>query len=327
MVAPFHGTTTPPLYFYYLLPTTYHRPTYCSTDYFLAGASTMHCRSLILALVLLAGAAGCTTTLQTAESTSSTKLPDELKHTPETILKYGDYLAGAGFAAKSAPAQQRQYREDAKLCYLKAIEVDAKYLPAYLALARLEQACGDYAGAVAVFDRALQLDAHNAGAWFERGICLCRTKNFPAAVDDLRKACELEPANKQYNTTLGFTLARAGRYDESFTLLARDSSEAKAHSDLARMLFHLNQPELARQQALLAVNKDPSQEAARALLASLDGKPEQPGAIQTASYSQPASAGLPMTTAPANFPLAEGAPARPIRVPPPPVITIRSQTE
>ncbi len=136
----------------------------------------------------------------------------------------------------------------------------------------MQQKCEDYAGAIAIYDRALAINTGDHAIWFERGVCQCRAKNFSVAVDDLRKACELDPTNRQYSTTLGFTLARAGRYDESFTILAHDNGEAKAHSDLARMLLHLNEPALARQQALLALDKDPTQQAAQAVLTSLADK-------------------------------------------------------
>jgi hypothetical protein len=122
---------------------------------------------------------------------------------------------------------------------------------------------------------------------------------------------------------LGFTLARAGRFDEGFALLSRYNGEARAHYDLARMLRHMNQPQPARRHAALAVEKDPSLAEARSLLAELDGKAPPPSKpVKTAGYTAPA----PVTRAPEGVP-AEGSETtpRPIRLPPLPVVPIHSR--
>ena len=149
-------------------------------------------------------------------------------------------------------------------------------------------------------------------------MCQCRAKNWNTAVEGLGKASELDPGNRQYSTTLGFALARAGRYEESYLALARHNGEPKAHFDLARMLRHLNQPELARQQVALALQKDPSMADARALAAELDAKSAAAKAdVQTASHSEPVG-GDGGETAPATT----RKPGQPIRLPPLPVISL-----
>jgi hypothetical protein len=116
---------------------------------------------------------------------------------------------------------------------------------------------------------------------------------------------------------LGFVLARAGRYDEGFAVLCRHNSEAQAHYDLARMLKYMNQPELARARALLALEKDPSLAVAKTFLAELDSPPAaRPDGLQTSEYTQSARA-APQQTAPGN-----GAIIRPIPLPPLPVVSL-----
>jgi hypothetical protein len=68
-----------------------------------------------------------------------------------------------------------------------------------------------------------------------------------------------------------------------------------AHYQLARMLHHMNQDELARQCALIAVQKDPNLEQARTLLGQLGDSsgPAQP--IRTVVHTEDA---LPVTDAP-----------------------------
>jgi tetratricopeptide (TPR) repeat protein len=294
----------------------------------------MDCRkSLFLALGLVAGAGGCSTLLPARPTDAqAAKAGEEKPHKPATYVAFGDYRASASCTKGIAPAQQQQYREDAKEAYLKALEIDPKYGPAYLALARLQQMCEDHAGAAATYEKAIQLNPQDATLWYQHGMCQCRMKNWNGAVQSLRKANELDSANRQYSSTLGFTLARAGQYTDSFRVLAQQFGEAKAHSDLARMLHHLHQPQLAREQALLALRKDPQEQAAKTLLAALDqegkggnpGRNAQQGGIQTVAYHEAAG---PRQVQPATPGGSADATVRSIRVPPLPVISMRSNSE
>jgi tetratricopeptide (TPR) repeat protein len=292
----------------------------------------MDCRkSLFLALSLLAGTGGCGSFLPTRVAKTETPPPSEDKlYRPATYVAFADYRASASFTKGMDPAVQDQYRDDARRSYLKAIDVDPRYMPAYLGLARLQEGCEDHAGAAATYEKAGQLAPQDASLCYQQGLCYCRAKNWSAAVQTLRKACEMDPFNRQYSTTLGFTLARAGQYNDSFIVLSRQFGEATAHSDLARMLQHLNRPDLARQQAMLALTKDPSQQAARTLLASLDKgaaatvrRPAPPAErkneIQIVAYTEPGAAPLS-----AEQPVA---PERTIRVPPLPVIAVHAKME
>jgi tetratricopeptide (TPR) repeat protein len=212
------------------------------------------------------------------------KSGDADEHKAATYEAYANLGAAAGFAPQQTPQQQAQFREEAKLAYQKAIEVDPKYLPAYLGLARLETRCEDHQGALATYDRALKLAPRDAGIWHERGLVLCRQKNWQEAVTSLQKACELSPGNRQFLTTLGYTLGRAGRLPESLATLAQAEGEAKAHYDLARLLRHMNQPALAKEHVALALSKDPNLAEAGQLLAELEGR-AQP-AIQRTDYQE-----------------------------------------
>jgi tetratricopeptide (TPR) repeat protein len=287
----------------------------------------MDCRkTLVLALGLLIGVGGCTYPFarSSVNPPTSGNEPEPMTHKASTYVAFGDFRAAAGFASENSPAQQKQFREDAKQAYLKALEIDSKHMPAYLALARLLQGCDDQAGAVAVFERALQVSGQDPALWHELGMCHCRAKNWSTAIEGLQKACLLDPNNKPYSTALAFALARAGRYDESYAALRRLSSEAKAHYDLARMLRHLDQIDLARKHVMIALQKDPKQPGAKALLDELNSKAsaQQPSGIQQVGYNQPAA-----RTRAAATGQASDAVGRPIRLPPLPVISIRSMEQ
>src|SRR5262249_28513419 len=154
------------------------------------------------------------------------------------------------------------------------------------ALARLQQSGQDYAGAAATYGNALALAPTDAGLWYDLGLCQCRQKSWAASVASLRKACELSPGNRAYLTTLGYTLGRAGKLQDSLTVLTQAEGEAKAHYDLARLLKHMNQPELAKRLATTAVAKDPNLPGARELLQELSS-PAARQAVQTAYTPAP----------------------------------------
>jgi tetratricopeptide (TPR) repeat protein len=284
----------------------------------------MVCRRLHVVAAGLLAVAGCTYPFarMRTEPPTEARQPDEPSVKANTWIAFGDFRTSAAFAPESTPAQQQQFREDAKLAYLKAIEIDPNRTAAYLGLGRLQQMSGENEGAQAVYERALKVQPNEPRLWFELGMCHCRAKNWSTALEGLGKAAELDPGNRQYSTTLGFALARAGRYEESYVALARHNGEPKAHYDLARMLCHLNQPELARQQLTLALQKDPSMAQARALAAELDAKrTSKKEDIQTAGHSETSGAnGQGGKPGPRNL-------GRPIRLPPLPVIARQTDEE
>src|SRR4051794_34497621 len=113
---------------------------------------------LVVVLGLLTTVAGCTHPfggLRDAQAAGGAS--NEMIHQAQTYVAFGDFRSSAGFAPEMPPAQQQQLREDGRQSYLKAIEVDPRYIPAYLALARLQQRCDDLAGAVATYQKALAI--------------------------------------------------------------------------------------------------------------------------------------------------------------------------
>jgi hypothetical protein len=315
----------------------------------------MDCRKpLVLVLGLLIGAGGCASTLPGVRVLSGPpgKGEDgEMVHKAATYIAFGDFRATSAQAPENTPAQRQKLRDEARQAYLRAIEVDSGYLPAYVALARFSQNCEDYASAIGVYQKALKLKPREASLWFEMALCQCRTKDWSVALGNMRKALELEPGNRKYATLTGYTLARAGQWEEAYGVLARANGEARAHFDIARMLCHLKQFQEARGHLEAALAREPSFEAARTLLRDLaNPQPAQPAPrIQTVSYTElrpgtaadqtpsdqsnkpvmpriitPGSLGAP---APVSPPFAEKSAepdeptSRPIRVPPLPVVT------
>jgi tetratricopeptide (TPR) repeat protein len=240
----------------------------------------------------------------------------------------GELYAREATANPPSSAIREQLADQARKAYQQALSIDPKHLPAYRALARLYVDLDDQVHAVATFKKALALFPEDGSLWFDLGMCHARKKEWAPALEALGKAADKEPENRRIVNTLGYALARAGRYPESLACFTRVNSEAQAHFMLAQMLEHLGQPDLSRQQLRLALQKDPQLEAAQALLAKLDGQAAEP--IQQTVYTTDAKPIEPdpmpaPQTPPAVEPNSQPeAPADPSGlVPPPPKSSIR----
>jgi Flp pilus assembly protein TadD len=223
-------------------------------------------------------------------------------------------------------SEREQFRAKARQSYQKAIETDPKCGPAYLALAASYAVTNDREQASANFAKAVKLAPNDAGVWAAQGSFYARIKEWDAAIESLSRAVQLEPENKEHQKKLGFALARAGRVDEGYAVLAKCMSEAEARYNVARMLQHLEQPMACRWYLQMALQADPNYEPAREALAALttDSAGVRPvadnestpapqtapatqavsqtaPAVQTAAYTEPAA--TPAQAAPANQPI------------------------
>lgn len=269
----------------------------------------MDCRNaLVLGLSLLGGAAGCqqvgvtpagspstaVTRPETTDLAQSKKTPEapHRQPPPAACVAYGDFMTAEAATPGVTPLAQQEMQEVARKAYQKGITLDPKDMAAYRGLARLYQQMGDHAHAVATYRKALEMAPKDASLWLELGMCYNRKKDWAPALECLAKAVELEPENRRCVDMLGYTLARAGRYDDSVACFARIGGEAKAHYNVARMLQHLQQPELARQHLQLALQQDANLTNAQQLLNELNGRPAQP--VHPVSYEEqsPASPGV-----------------------------------
>jgi Flp pilus assembly protein TadD len=284
-------------------------------------------RCLLLTAGFLGGLSGCTglgnrqstglptasaspiaqgQTVQTSSPSASLPLtPHSGKLQPSTHVTMGS-LAEQMADDPNRPASEReQYRAKARQSYQKAVEADAKYAPAYLALAASYAATNECEQALAHFAKATQTAPNDATVWAAQGNYFARMKEWDHAIESLSRAIQLEPGNKDHLKKLGFALARAGRVEEGYAVLAKCMSEPEARYNVARMLQHLEQPMACRWYLQMALQADPNYQPAREALAALTGaeSPVRPvaynetapvaqdaRAVQTAAYAETATA-------------------------------------
>jgi Flp pilus assembly protein TadD len=252
----------------------------------------MDCRgTALLAVVGLVSVVGCTpqrtlpitappppaatappTPTPTPEPSSAaeSKLP---KRTPSAAmcLAVGQMREQDMDEPDRTPAQRELLADHARKSYQQAIRTEPKNVAAHHALARLYVKLNQPEQALDSYRKAVSLKPSDASLWFEIGMCHSRQKQWEPALEALAKASEMAPDNRPYAQTLAYALARAGRYDESLAAFQKVVSPANAHFNLARMLLHLEQQSLARQQLLTATQLDPQLNEARRLLTQLDG--------------------------------------------------------
>jgi tetratricopeptide (TPR) repeat protein len=258
----------------------------------------MDCRrSLLVALCLAGFCSGCVTRsitppggMEMLAAVDSDKIkPYKSKRAPSVDLAvaYAAYSARGAEQPSATPAQQQTMREQARKAYQEALQIDPNCKEAHLGLGRLYVQAKEHDKALEVFQKALKKHPKEAALWYEQGICLCRKKDFKAAAESLHKAHTLQPENREYGTQLGLCLARAGRTDEGVACLSRVLGPAEAHFNVARMLDHLNQPDMARRHLQLALQRKPDHAGAAQMLGQLEGTPPAEQAIITIQYEAP----------------------------------------
>jgi tetratricopeptide (TPR) repeat protein len=257
----------------------------------------MDCRKyLVAALTLLGGVAGCSSRqptpppsakVQTAAAKPSIEenLP---KKTPKaaTCVAYGVFSEREAAATQLNPVEREKKLDMARRAYEQAVSIDPSSLPAIQGLARVHLQLGDQERAISVYRQALKKLPKEASLWYDLGMCHAKRKEWMPAAQSMQTALDLDPGNRDIAKTLGFTLARAGRIDESVACLSKVLGPAQAHLNVARMLHHLNQNDLSRQHMHLALQADPNLARApegQELLTALQG---QTGGVMRTGYQE-----------------------------------------
>jgi len=194
--------------------------------------------------------------------------PKELK--PATLVAYANLKEKCAAEPDQTEVDRERLREVARQAYLRALDIDAKFIPAHVGLANWYDTVGNHSKALATYQQVLKFAPKDKTVWYQLGMCQARHQDWEPAIDSLRKAHEIDPDNRQCTKTLGLCLARAGHIDESLACLENVVSKAQAHCQVARMLYQMHQDEASKQQLQLALQFDPNLPAARELREELE---------------------------------------------------------
>jgi tetratricopeptide (TPR) repeat protein len=114
--------------------------------------------------------------------------------------------------------------DEAAACYQRAVEANPRSAVALRNAAINTLDREQPADALALLDRALDIDYDNSNAWYCKGVCLARLGRVPEAVEAFRRAVAINPEDLAAWKDLGRCLTWLTRYKEA--------SEAWAHADL-----------------------------------------------------------------------------------------------
>lgn len=201
------------------------------------------------------------------------------KPSPELCLRTAQLKEALADDAKE-PAARDAYLQHAKAAYQQAIDQEPNCMEAKVRLAKLHEKMGNAKLTVLLLQDCIKQRPNDAILWYELGMFYGRQKQWDSSVQCLQKANAIDPGNATYANHLGFTLARAGRFDDSFEYFRAVVGEAQAHVNVAKMMNHVGQMDGARQHAQIALQLDPALAEAQQLL---DGMAANQGIVQTSA--------------------------------------------
>src|SRR5215468_425609 len=114
----------------------------------------------------------------------------------------------------------REAYEKARVATAEALKRNEKLAEAHNALGNIKADC-DFAGAEREYQRSIALNPNYANARNSFGEYLAKMGQVTQAVNEVRRAQELEPLSLSINTELGSVLYFAGRVDESIEQLRK----------------------------------------------------------------------------------------------------------
>jgi Uncharacterized protein conserved in bacteria len=111
--------------------------------------------------------------------------------------------------------------EGAIAAYEKALEIDPKYHMAWNGLGNALKDLGRYTEAIAAYEKALEIDPKFDHAWSNLGVSLGYLGRYNEAIAALEKALEIYPKYHHAWNNLGNALHNLGRYNEAIAALEK----------------------------------------------------------------------------------------------------------
>jgi Flp pilus assembly protein TadD len=127
----------------------------------------------------------------------------------------------------------------------RATSLDSKLSQAHSLLAVAYDRKGLHDRAEDSYRRAIDANDRDPQAMNNLGYSLYLAGNYRAAVDKLKKAARLAPADSRILNNLALAQVRLGKYDDAYRNFARAEGEFNGHSNLAALLIRTGREEKA----------------------------------------------------------------------------------
>jgi tetratricopeptide (TPR) repeat protein len=189
---------------------------------------------------------------------------------PSTMLLFASAWVETVAKEPNMPAGEREKRlSQARQAYQDVLHREPTNVDALLGLGEMYQVAGELGKLREVEERAKSLHPNNSKVWAWIAVREAQGKRWDTAAECYHRAVQLDPENRLYRIHLGFTLARARRYDEGYEWLRRSMRQAEARYNMAKMMLHNGDTEKAREYLHAAMLADPSFLAAKDELMAL----------------------------------------------------------
>ena len=153
--------------------------------------------------------------------------------------------------------------------YQKSLQMTPNDVRAMIGYARLLDREGNFREAERLYHRALEIEPTNVVALNDLGMIYARQRMFEEALEPISQAVQLQPTNQRYRNNIAIVLIDAGRPDEAFGHLDAVHGEATAHYNLGYLLARRNMNDQAVGHLRQALTMNPQLTPARQLLDSL----------------------------------------------------------
>jgi Tfp pilus assembly protein PilF len=153
--------------------------------------------------------------------------------------------------------------------YQKSLQMTPNDVRAMIGYARLLDREGNFREAERLYHQALEIEPTNVVALNDLGMVYARQGMFDHALKSLSQAVQMQPTNQRYCNNIAIVLIDAGRSDEAFERLAVVHGEATAHYNLGYLLARRNMNDQAVGHLRQALTMNPRLSPARQLLDNL----------------------------------------------------------
>jgi tetratricopeptide (TPR) repeat protein len=202
----------------------------------------------------------------------------------DALSKLADVQLESALDDRTPPGSKEALLDSARKGYQKALQQEPKSKAALRGMAGFYARTGDREKAVEMYKKYLTLHLEVDVA-HEVAVAHARWKDMDGAVKWCDYALKIDPENRAVKKTMGFCLARAGKWDEAFAVLCQIMPEAQARHNLAGLLDHMGQTEASKAQLQLAAKAGFAPSAG--FLKELE-QPQNPDDVRQAGDQQPA---------------------------------------
>jgi Tfp pilus assembly protein PilF len=159
--------------------------------------------------------------------------------------------------------EQQKKMAEAEAEYQTALRAAPEFLPALLGYAHLQDQLGKPKEAIELYQRAIRAHPEQAAAYNNLGLCYARQNRLDDAVAAMNRAIQLDAKNPLYRNNIAAVLVDQGRISEALPHLRAAHDDAATYYNLGYLLNKKGQSQMALQYFRLALQADPSMEAAR----------------------------------------------------------------